>query len=686
MRTLSYRHCLYLNPIDREYHAFGTPPFSPHWSGETYAVQGVVGTLGTADTGGTAQVLSIGVDPSTGAMYVNNIGAGGGGGTAGTNVNIVTGTINSGTVVGNAASGASDAGNPVKVGGVYNGTQPTVTTGQRVDFQTDNRGNHMVYLATKLDAANDAVTIGSQIPAGTNIIGNVGTLVTGTILALASGTITGGTVQNLVSGTINAGTFSMTSGTLNVGTVVNNGGSVQITDNTNIVNVMNTGTGSNGSALQNALLTAGGYMQVIGTASSAVDFFAGINVSNYNWVSVQVSGTFVGTVTFRGCNDNANYGTIALEQSNSTTGGASSIATSNLIYHGPLSTQFFKTTMTSYTSGTAFVTCFFSTNTRALQALSVNTVPNVGLLGGGNTVGNIGTLITGTLAALASGTITTGTVVNNGGSVQIYDSSGSIANILTANGTTTGQNAQLVAGQGFFVGTVNLSSGTQNSTWYDMLNYSWVSVGVLNNTTAATLSFQTAADPAQTNGVPIQLVASNSSGPVTSTTNGSFTYHGPRAGRYFRVSTALAGTNVASIAVTLFSNPSQYLNQFAAQSGAWSVTLNSKPGSQILSYGTSTTGTIGTLVAAPGVGTSIYVTSYAIDGDVTALGTPDIVFGFGTVQNGTGVIFRGGLPTTTPFGQSLSFPISANLTNTPLTFMQLAGGGTVAFNVSYFVQ
>jgi len=42
------------------------------------------------------------------------------------------------------ASGATDSGNPHKIGGVFNTTQPTVTTGQRVDLQTNNRGALLV--------------------------------------------------------------------------------------------------------------------------------------------------------------------------------------------------------------------------------------------------------------------------------------------------------------------------------------------------------------------------------------------------------------------------------------------------------------------------------------------------------------------------------------------------------------
>lgn len=45
------------------------------------------------------------------------------------------------TVAGNVASGATDSGNPVKVGGVYNTSAPTLTNGQRGDLQVDANAN-----------------------------------------------------------------------------------------------------------------------------------------------------------------------------------------------------------------------------------------------------------------------------------------------------------------------------------------------------------------------------------------------------------------------------------------------------------------------------------------------------------------------------------------------------------------
>ena len=61
------------------------------------------------------------------------------------------------------ASGSADSGNPVKVGGVYNATPPTLDDGDRGDLQMDVNGNEKVTLATALDKNNDSIT---SYPAG----------------------------------------------------------------------------------------------------------------------------------------------------------------------------------------------------------------------------------------------------------------------------------------------------------------------------------------------------------------------------------------------------------------------------------------------------------------------------------------------------------------------------------------
>lgn len=75
----------------------------------------------------------------------------------GTRVGSSTGTSAT-QVQGNVASGATDSGNPVKIGGIYNSSPITLTNGQRGDLQLDQFGDVLVNLATKLDRINDNVT------------------------------------------------------------------------------------------------------------------------------------------------------------------------------------------------------------------------------------------------------------------------------------------------------------------------------------------------------------------------------------------------------------------------------------------------------------------------------------------------------------------------------------------------
>lgn len=63
------------------------------------------------------------------------------------------------TIQGDSASGGSNAGNPVKAGGVFNTTQPTVTTGETVDAQYTARGAAIV--ATGVDVFTVTANAGS---------------------------------------------------------------------------------------------------------------------------------------------------------------------------------------------------------------------------------------------------------------------------------------------------------------------------------------------------------------------------------------------------------------------------------------------------------------------------------------------------------------------------------------------
>lgn len=64
----------------------------------------------------------------------------------------------SAVVTGNAAAGAADSGNPVKVGGKYNNTLPTLTDGQRGDIQLDASSREIVRQARSTTGTHSNVT------------------------------------------------------------------------------------------------------------------------------------------------------------------------------------------------------------------------------------------------------------------------------------------------------------------------------------------------------------------------------------------------------------------------------------------------------------------------------------------------------------------------------------------------
>ncbi|WP_157089033.1 hypothetical protein [Novosphingobium capsulatum] len=59
--------------------------------------------------------------------------------------------------LGNVAAGAADAGNPVKVGGVYSATLPTLADGQRGNMQLTNKGALAVTLFSSAGSAFTAI-------------------------------------------------------------------------------------------------------------------------------------------------------------------------------------------------------------------------------------------------------------------------------------------------------------------------------------------------------------------------------------------------------------------------------------------------------------------------------------------------------------------------------------------------
>ena len=213
-------------------------------------------TLSTVGTAASTDKLRIDYDVDTTDVAFGDT----------TNITKVT-TLTGGGV----ASGATDSGNPLKVGGVYNSTPPVLTTGQRGDLQLDSSGRTLVSTAP-LSAAIDAVGVQA----------------------------------------VTAEQVSLTAGVLNA------------------------------------------------------DLVASTDVSSYRTASLQVAGTWVGTLIVQHSNDNVNFLNRDVDVLRVSTSVLQSTITANDIYHIPIYGRYLRVRMTSYTSGTA-------TGTLELSALPTTT-------------------------------------------------------------------------------------------------------------------------------------------------------------------------------------------------------------------------------------------------------------------------------------------------------------------------
>lgn len=122
------------------------------------------------------------------------------------NIGTVTTVTTVSTVTGGGvASGATDSGNPIKIGGKYNSSPITLTDGQRGDLQLDVNGYTKVNVANTVTVASHAVTVAS------------GGIASGAVAsgAFASGSIGSGAIA---SGAVASGAFA--SGALASGSVV----------------------------------------------------------------------------------------------------------------------------------------------------------------------------------------------------------------------------------------------------------------------------------------------------------------------------------------------------------------------------------------------------------------------------------------------------------------------------------
>ena len=107
-------------------------------------------------------------------------------------------------------------------------------------------------------------------------------------------------------------------------------------------------TATGAQAIQGATVEQAG----LSAGSLNADLVASTDVSAYRWLSLQILGTWTGTLTFQASNDNSNWTSLALQDPSGLVAAAST-TTANKIVIGWVGFRYLRVRMTSYSSGTA---------------------------------------------------------------------------------------------------------------------------------------------------------------------------------------------------------------------------------------------------------------------------------------------------------------------------------------------
>jgi hypothetical protein len=97
------------------------------------------------------------------------------------------------------------------------------------------------------------------------------------------------------------------------------------------------------------------------TTAAGTDLIPSTLVEDFATFSVQLTGTFAGSVQFQGSNDGVNW--IALRNQALNSAAQASVTgavTTTGIYRGTLGVRYFRAAVTAYTSGTFVATALFS--------------------------------------------------------------------------------------------------------------------------------------------------------------------------------------------------------------------------------------------------------------------------------------------------------------------------------------
>lgn len=335
---------------------------------------------GTTIVSGTAVVW---LEASQSNSSVASGGSGGGGGsvTQGTSPWVVS-FASTDLVVGPTSVTSATTVVSITIAGYYgvgvNITSAGSTCTQVAQFSTDGG---TTWTTTQLYNANT-----QALSASTTTTGQYGIVIPGgtsnvrmLVSVYGSGTVTDqlratalGNPVNTVQGTItaNAGTNLNTSALAlesgNLATIVTNTG--HLTDNTQTTRVTDGTTTANiapatGSQTgQGALQVAATYQTVAASFSSAAAGTS-FDCASYRNVSIQnLTNAGTNTITFQTSNDNTNWVSLSLSQSDApVTQNTNELTASVRMWSGPITGRYFRLNCTNYISGTTTLQVVFST-------------------------------------------------------------------------------------------------------------------------------------------------------------------------------------------------------------------------------------------------------------------------------------------------------------------------------------
>ena len=228
----------------------------------------------------------------------------------------------------------------------------------------------------------------------------------------------------------------------------------KITDGTNVANTLK----SDGTAAgQNSQLVAGTGLNLTGLTAGSLnaDLIALTDVTNYKGANITITGTFTGTLTIQGSNDNSVFFSVAFigsdnsATSSGTFAAAGSVQTTKII---PIYFKYLRVRMTAYTSGTA---------TGSAQLLTVAPyfpLPVMQQSGTWNTGTPSATINIGqtTSAVTAVQLSATSTIPTNGLIIQAL-STNTASVFIGGSGVTTANGFELTAGSSLTI-TSNLNT------------------------------------------------------------------------------------------------------------------------------------------------------------------------------------------------------------------------------------